>query len=289
MLNADKLLEKCKNKKNFKQQFDNINLQPNQKYSAIHKPWFQGDVIPKEEDLLEILSEKEIAINDVITTKNASVHIQGTSSTHSGHALVHTSGHIQGAQKSVVENKKSFAFLGKTQKEILLFIYNSCKDRLSKTSANISLADFINCCKLSKKSIKTTLKRLEKNNTIILHSFKGGHQGFRQYELSENIYKEILLFCDSEHLRYTLQGTLQGTSTAVCSSSYNINTTTYSQENFQQIDYSPLEDYGFDESHIIQIYREYTKNPELALSSEIIQNSINGLLRYALRQYVLQH
>ena len=307
MLNADKLLEKRKNRKNFKQKLEKINLQPNQKYSAIHKPWFQGDIIPEEEEgLLGILSEEKVIANDAITTKNASVHIQGTSGTHSGHTSVHiqgtsgthlghtsvhiqgtsgthsghtsvhTSGHIQYTQNLTVVNKKSFAFMGKTQKEILLFIYNSCKDRLSKVSANISLDDFINCCKLSKKSIKTTLKRLEKNNTIILRSFKGGHQGFRQYELSEDIYKEVLLAGDSEHLRYTLRGTLQGTSPTVCSS-YNINTTTNVPEKFQKIDYSPLANFGFDESHIIQIYREYTKNPELALSVEIIQNSINAL------------
>ena len=308
MLNADKLLEKHKRKKNFKQNLETINLQPKQKYSAIHKPWFQGDAIPTEEKGLSgtgILSNDEAVTNDIITTQNTSRYIQGTSGTHSVHTSghiqgtsgthsVHTSGHIQGTsgthsvhasghtsghtqytQNVMFANKKSFTFLGKTQKEILFFIYNSCKDQLSKVSANISLDNFINCCKLSKKSIKTTLKRLEKNNTIILRSFKGGHQGFRQYELSEDTYKEISLIGEFECLRYTLQGTLQGTSANVSSS--NINTTTTLPEIFRKIDYYPLKDIGFDESHIIQIYREYTKNPELALTTEIIQNSINAL------------
>jgi hypothetical protein len=300
------VLQEHKRKKNFKQNLETINLQPNQKYSAIHKPWFQGDAIPTEEKGLSgILSNDEAVTNDIITTQNISAHIQGTSGTHSVHTSgyiqgtpgthsVHTSGYIQGTpgthsvhtsghtsghtrytQNVMVANKKSFTFLGKTQKEILFFIYNSCKDRLSKVSANISLDNFINCCKLSKKSIKTTLKRLEKNNTIILRSFKGGHQGFRQYELSEDTYKEISLIGESECLRYTLQGTLQGTSANVSSS--NINTTTTNlPENFQKIDYYPLKDVGFDESHIIQIYREHKKNPELSLSAEIIQNSINA-------------
>jgi len=35
--------------------------------------------------------------------------------------------------------------------------------------------------------------------------------------------------------------------------------------------------FGFDESHIIQIYREHAKHPELSLSAEIIQNSIYAL------------
>ena len=283
MLNADKLLEKVKNRKNFKPKIEKIALQTNQAYSAIHKPWFQGETIPKEETIVK---------NDIVMTKHASVDIQGTSGTHSGHTSVdiqgtsgthsghtsvHTSGHIKSTQNLTFKNKKTFVFLGNTQKQILLFIYNSCKDRLSKVSANISLDNFINCCKLSKKSIKTTLKRLEKNNTIILRSFKGGHQGFRQYELAEDIYKEILLVSDSEHLRYTLQGTLQGTSPPIVVSS-NINiTTTNLPEDFKQIDLSSLFAYGLDESHIIQVYREYSKRPEVSLSAEIVQNSIHAL------------
>jgi hypothetical protein len=48
-------------------------------------------------------------------------------------------------------------------------------------------------------------------------------------------------------------------------------------EDFKQIDFSCLTDFGFDESHLIQIYREYSKKPEISLSVEIIQNSIYAL------------
>ena len=48
-------------------------------------------------------------------------------------------------------------------------------------------------------------------------------------------------------------------------------------EDLKNIDYSALEEIGFDESHIIQIYREYMKKPELSLSVDIIQDSINAL------------
>jgi hypothetical protein len=75
----------------------------------------------------------------------------------------------------------------------------------------------------------------------------------------------------------TDKGTDKGTSEYVVCSSYINTTTTYLPEELQQIDYSPLLDIGFDKSHIIQIHREHTKKPELALSAEIIQNSINSL------------
>ena len=97
MLNADKLLEKCKNKKNFKPKIEKFTSQTNQTYSAIHKPWFQG----------EIISEEAAIANDAMATKSVSTDIQGTSDTHSGHTSVHiqgtsdthsghTSVHIQG-------------------------------------------------------------------------------------------------------------------------------------------------------------------------------------------------
>ena len=69
--------------------------------------------------------------------------------------------------------------------------------------------------------------------------------------------------------------TTRETTSHVVSSSY-INTTTYIPTEFEKIDFFPLSDIGFDESHIIQIYREHKKNPELSLSVEIIQNSINA-------------
>jgi len=48
-------------------------------------------------------------------------------------------------------------------------------------------------------------------------------------------------------------------------------------DDWMEIDCSPLEAAGFSQSHLIQIYREYTKNSDSALSTEIIQDSINQL------------
>ena len=152
---------------------------------------------------------------------------------------------------------------------------------LSKTSASISLDEFANCCDLKKKSVKTTLRRLEKSNLIILRSFRRGRQGWRKYEIPENVYQEILL-TDNQDIESSTKSSTESstksttTSTIVSSSNY-INITTYLPDDFKQIDFSCLSGYGLDESHIIQIYREYSKKPELSLSAEIIQNSIYAL------------
>jgi hypothetical protein len=66
-------------------------------------------------------------------------------------------------------------------------------------------------------------------------------------------------------------------STSIVSSSYINNTTTNIPEEFSSIDCSPLADIGFNESHIIQLCREYEKKPHLALAANIVQDSINAL------------
>ena len=170
--------------------------------------------------------------------------------------------------------------LGKAQKAILLAIYDSCKTRLDKTSSCLSLEEFIKCCGLSKNSIKTTLKRLEKANIIILHSFKQGPQGGRQYGIAEPINKEILLTARLDEIvhnsgtnSYTDRTQISTQPPPIVSSSINITTTT----DPETIDCSPLADEGFGDSHIIQIRKEYALKPELALSDEIIQNSIDAM------------
>ena len=146
---------------------------------------------------------------------------------------------------------------------------------MSKTSAGITLDEFANCCGLKKKSVKTTLRRLEKSNLIILRSFKRCRQGWRKYEVPESVYQEILL---TEHPGF--KSSTESTTTPPLVSSYIFNniltTNTALPEDYQNLDLTSLASIGFDGSHIIQIYREYSKKPELTLSAEIIQNSINA-------------
>ena len=99
---------------------------------------------------------------------------------------------------------------------------------------------------------------------------------YRIFEFSKEIYDKLLAkVTPVNSSNQPLQALGTPLASLNVSSSY-INTTTYLPEEFQQIDFSSLSDIGFDESHIIQIYREHKKNPELALSAEIIQNSINA-------------
>ena len=100
---------------------------------------------------------------------------------------------------------------------------------------------------------------------------------FQELLCNENEYKVSTNWVQSEHKVGAQPGAQPGT--AVVVSSYINNkllTTTALPEEFKALDLSCLTNIGFDESHVIQIYREYTKKPELTLSPEIIQNSINA-------------
>ena len=94
--------------------------------------------------------------------------------------------------------------------------------------------------------------------------------------MPENIYQEILL-TDNVGFKSSTESSTKSTTNPTVVSSSNINTTTTIPWDFKEIDLAPLAKEGFDESHIIQIYREYSQKPEIALSAEIIQNSINAL------------
>ena len=162
--------------------------------------------------------------------------------------------------------------------DLLLFLCDICIKECSLKTTEITTKVLNDYLGVNSNRLRNIVSRVVKKGLIKVISKNCSTTGaYRIFAFSRDVYDRLLLKLTNSKLPLQTEQALAGALAErhVCSS-YNINTT-YPQENFQQIDYSPLEDYGFDESHIIQIYREYTKNPELALSSEIIQNSINAL------------
>ena len=180
------------------------------------------------------------------------------------------------------------------QKKTLLFIVEECRANSVLNTMPITNESLRELLKTDAHSVKTTIHRLVKKGLIFRQEGKKGNGGYSVFSISETVRTVVLEinrqlelcnklspFLDSYHSTKNSSISKQLVNPlvndfAVCSS-YNINTTTNVPEIFQKIDYSPLANFGFDESHIIQIYREYTKNPEIALTTEIIQNSINAL------------
>jgi hypothetical protein len=168
------------------------------------------------------------------------------------------------------------------QRALLMFIYYECKKARSKSTKSLTLEYISGTLKSSKGSIKTTLQRIEAKGFIKRTNFKIGRGGWSQYSISDVLFQELLQHETDNNLT-TNWKTTDNKMTAelailppVVSSSLN-NTTTNLPQEIQQIDYMPLTEIGFNETHIIQIYREHMKKPELALSAKIIQDSINAL------------
>ena len=168
--------------------------------------------------------------------------------------------------------KKHLSELIGSQKKLLIFIIKSCVNSDSFITHPLNTTELSSLLLMPKDTIKTSIKRLKEKHLIKTVEFKYGFGGFTKFKITEFTKSQYL---ETKELGLEMGFKWGSNGNNVCSSN-NITTTTV-PEIFQQIDYSPLTKFGFDKSHIIQIYREYTKNPELALTTEIIQNSINAL------------
>ena len=191
---------------------------------------------------------------------------------------------------------KTIKQLGGLQKKALFYIVNNCKTEGTLYTSPITNEFLRNLLNTDIHSVKTTIYRLVKKGIIGRKGGKRGNGGYSIFYITETVrnivleiarqldlYNQLSFYLQSDKdpigkpLVNALVNPLVNTPNVVSSSNINNITTTNLPEDFKQIDFSSLSGYGFDESHIIQIYREYTKNPKLALSSEIIQNSINAL------------
>ena len=162
--------------------------------------------------------------------------------------------------------------------KLLLFLHQLCVNNCSLTTAEVETKNLNDFLGINSNRLRNIVLRLSKKKLIkVVMQNCSKDSAYRIFEFSKEIYDKLL--CKVASINSNNQSAqalaIPLANQTVCSS--YINTTTYLPEEMQQIDYSPLTGCGFDESHIIQIYREHTKNPELALSAEIIQNSINAL------------
>ena len=178
-----------------------------------------------------------------------------------------------------VTSNRLFSELIGLQQSITLLIYNECKKNRSDTTNPITVDYLVNQLNSEKKTLKTSIYRLEKKGVIIRKEFKNGRGGWTRYSLPNEIYAEILQ-CESNNKVPTnsQQSTNKVTSelaseltTSIPSSSSNkyLITTTNLPTDWINIDYSAITNIGFGEHHLIQFYKDGKLTPE------VIQDSIN--------------
>lgn len=169
------------------------------------------------------------------------------------------------------------------QKTIFYHLIDSSYTNNGSILVNINTTELSKLLNIPKDTIKTSIRRLQEKFLIKKKISKQGVGGFLRFEISEENKSKCLEIQKNELLNIFKTGFETGSKTGfspnVVSSSIN-NTTTYNcllPIEWENIDYSSLEHFGFGKSHLIQIYREFIKKPDLTLSPDIIQDSINAL------------
>lgn len=183
-------------------------------------------------------------------------------------------------EEKIFQKPIDLSFLTGSQKKIFIYLVDSCYKEGGSNLVNINTTELSKLLCIPKDTIKTSLRRLQEKYLMMKKISKQGVGGFLRFEISEEVKSSCLEIQKNELLNVFKTGSETGSKTCfpspIVSSSY-INTTTTLPDDLKQIDCSPLSEIGFDESHIIQIHREHMQKPEISLSADIIQNSINAL------------
>jgi hypothetical protein len=140
------------------------------------------------------------------------------------------------------------------QKQLLIFLYLSCKKSCPHITEEFSLANIANTLKIRPGSVKNSLRRLEEKHFIKNVMFKNGRGGWSKFELPDNIFRD-LLESEMEHkLDTNLTQTRHKLDTnAPLSSSSYITTTTTDLNPEWDFDVTNFEKFGFTKSHLRQL------------------------------------
>ena len=184
----------------------------------------------------------------------------------------------------------TFLSLVGLQRRVVLFLYELCRSQGKRLTEAVSISNVATNCETTVRAAQETIRRLEVKGFIRRVGYKNGRGGWTTYELPEGFYKELFQLESSNKLTPKLQQTpnklpteltTQLTTTPSSSSSVldskNLKTTTKTEvmdENDQRysawnsVDPSPLAEFGFTQSHVIQLARDGK------LSVEEVQDSI---------------
>ena len=180
-------------------------------------------------------------------------------------------------------NPEDLYKLSNSMKQVFFHVFESCDKRKSLKSYPLQYQKLADLLGLSHSNIKQCFVRLRKKGFIKNQITKTGRGGHCIVEINESIKYHVSAFLleqqkngDQTVTKQLLNSDQTVTNNNVVSSSY-INTTTNETGELDSIDFSCLSKYGFIQSHILQLQREYEKNPQLALPTKIIQESIDAL------------
>lgn len=187
----------------------------------------------------------------------------------------------------------SFSSLTGIQRLLTLCVYEICKQTQEIITPPLTLEFLSKVCLSKGLSIKKSLQRLEEKTVIFRKEFKSGRGGWSRYSLKNAIFQEVLHYeakglLDIDLIQQNLKSetkwrqtgdkvgtkprTQPETSLPSSSSYININKTTTTElsparvpalpELWQGIDFSSLAEFGFGETHLLQLHEKGGLEPQ---------------------------
>ena len=164
----------------------------------------------------------------------------------------------------------------------LKYLYLSCEKNCSLETTAITTKELKNYLNISSSHLRNLIARASKKGVImILENNSSPNSAYRIFKFPPNIYKQMNLLVSvklqeipGNPLANPLANPLDSSNVV---SSSNINTNTTLPEEWNTLNIECLKNHGFNESHIIQIYRAYKKDPDIKLPIEMIQESLYAL------------
>ena len=168
--------------------------------------------------------------------------------------------------KTEYKPSTTFSSLVGLQRKLVKFVYDECKIARAKTTNQLSIEYIVKTLETPYFSIKATIQRLIKKGVVIRTNLKQGRGGWVTYGVPDLVFNEILRYEETEykpstnlvHCSNFEQKPSAQPSTSLSSSSYiNNNTTTNGNElpeEWRNINLDPLQDIGFSESHLRQLF-----------------------------------
>ena len=165
-----------------------------------------------------------------------------------------------------------FKLISGTQKEILRFFCGEAAKSEAREAGGFLTAPVTNK-EISSlfpggiNTARTAIKRLVKKEILVRWKWVCGRAGYTIYFIPESVY---------HYFRQNSLSKEQETEEEKAIGSLKYHPATLPKV-WENIKIGPLEKHGLMKSHIIQLWRQYQKTPELALSSDTIQDSIDAM------------
>jgi len=158
--------------------------------------------------------------------------------------------------------------------DLIMHLISLCEKECSLRTPPVFSKDLIELLSIRATHLRNLILRLTEKRLwkIVLH--KSGRHALRIFEFEKDIYTSLVVRKNKNNQK---QSMVSQVFTEKENATSNVNELEHLRDEFFKIDLSPMEAYGFNGSHVIQIYREYKTNPEFKLSDEIIQDSINAM------------